>query len=549
LRKAGAPGSRAAPRPRRPPAARASRAARAPQAPLSRALWYAAGVLLILAVWAAGSLAAGAFIIPPPWQTLADTARLLGQGYTWLQVLLTFARVAGGFLLALAGGLVVGILGGRRPWLERLFRPLVVLLQGMPPLLWAIPLILILGIGHLAPIVVITLICFPLVAVNLAEGMRSVPRSLEEMLALFAPGFRARLREVILPHLRPFLASSVKLGLVLGIKASVTGEYFGANNGIGFQLQAAFQSMQVRRLFAWAVLLILLILVANWLLGWVERAARAAAHPQARPARAGSAEGLALLKRSFLAAPARESIRLRGVSFAYPGGARVLEGVDLSVEPERIAVLSGDSGIGKTTLLYLIASMLEPEAGSVERPEKIGVLFQDDRLLPWRSNAWNAALPLIYGGLDRLEALSFASYLLGEAGLEGREWEYPDALSGGMKKRLAFARCFARFPQAILLDEPFTGLDAEARGQLWRKFFDLLAKHRAPVVVVTHFPEEVPRSERCEYYRLAARGEGRGGQASADAGKAGSSSSPSSRGPARLSRVRAPRLQAARMGK
>jgi NitT/TauT family transport system permease protein len=481
----------------------------------SPAGWYAAGVALILAAWAAGSLAAGAFIIPAPWQTLLDTARLLARGHTWLQILLTFLRVAVGFLLALAGGLAAGILGGRRPWLEALFRPLIAVLHGMPPLLWAIPLILILGVGHLSPILVITLICFPLVAVNLAEGMRTLPRGLEEMLALFAPGFRARLRELVLPHLRPFIASSLRLGLVLGIKASVTGEYFGANSGIGFQIQAAYQSMQVRRLFAWTLLLILLILAAGRLLAWVERLVRASARPAARlqAPRTGSQEALALLKRSFISASPRQGIRLRGLSFAYPGKGRVLEGVDLEVAPERIAVVSGDSGIGKTTLLYLIASLLHPESGTVECPSKIGLLFQDDRLLPWRSNAWNAALPLIYGGLEPAEALSFAGYLLDEAGLAGREWEHPQALSGGMKKRLCFARCFARFPEAILLDEPFTGLDAEARAQLWGKFFDLLKLHRVPVVVVTHFPEEVPPSKRCDFYELEAPRSGAPGPA------------------------------------
>ncbi len=482
----------------RAPAAQAGGAASLPVG------WRAAGVVLVLVAWTGASLAAGAYIIPAPWHTLVDTLRLLAQGHTWLQILLTFLRVAAGFLLALAGGLVVGILGGRRPWLEALFRPLVVFLQGMPPLLWAIPLILILGIGHLSPILVITLICFPLVTVTLAEGMRTLPRGLEEMLAVFAPGFCARLRELVLPHLRPFLASALKLGLVLGIKASVTAEYFGANNGIGFQIQAAYMSMQVRRLFAWAAMLILLILAAGRLMSWVERLIRASAPAAARPARAGNAEALSLLKSSFISAGAREGIRLRGVSFGYPGRGTVLEAVDLEVEPERIAVVSGDSGIGKSTLLYLIASLLRPEAGSVERPGRIGLLFQDDRLLPWRSNAWNAALPLIHGGREPAEALSFAGWLLGEVGLAGREWEYPQALSGGMKKRLCFARCFARFPEAILLDEPFTGLDHASRARLWGKFFDLLELRRVPVVVVTHFPEEVPRSRRCEFYELKA---------------------------------------------
>jgi ABC-type nitrate/sulfonate/bicarbonate transport system ATPase subunit len=384
----------------------------------------------------------------------------------------------------------------------------------MPPLLWAIPLILILGVGRLAPILVIALICFPLITVTLAEGMKSVPRSLEEMLRLFAPGFRARMRELVLPHLRPFIASSLKLGLVLGIKASVTAEYFGANNGIGFQLQAAYQSMQVRRLFSWALLLILLNLALNWLLSWLERLVKAAdrAARRAHPARTGSAEGLELLKRSFLTQSGHTAIRLRGVEFAYPGASPVLRGIELEVEPERIAVVSGNSGVGKTTLLYLIASLLQPSAGRVERPPSIGLVFQDDRLLAWRSNAWNAALPLIYGGLPWPEALSFAGYLLEEAGLGGWEWEYPEALSGGMKKRLAFARCFARFPEAILLDEPFTGLDAEARRQLWQKFFDLLALHRGPVVVVTHFPEEISYTENCTFYSLEPAPDGERGR-------------------------------------
>jgi NitT/TauT family transport system ATP-binding protein len=197
-------------------------------------------------------------------------------------------------------------------------------------------------------------------------------------------------------------------------------------------------------------------------------------------------------------------IRLEDVGFAYPGAAPVLASTDLAVGPTDIAVISGDSGIGKTTLLHLIASLREPTAGRIARPGRLGLVFQDDRLLPWRSNLWNVALPLIYGGTPRAEALAFAKYLLAEVGLAGMEGGLPEELSGGMKKRLAFARCFASFPEGVLLDEPFTGLDAEARRRLWGKFTDLLALHRVPVVIVTHFPEEVPCGDTCRYYRLDA---------------------------------------------
>lgn len=466
---------------------------------------YLAGVLLLLGAWSGASALAGAFIIPPPWQTLVDTLVLLGRGFTWPQVLITVARVLVGFLAALLAGAAVGILSGLRPGLEAFFRPAVLFLQGIPPLLWAIPLILLLGIGHLSPILVIALICFPLVATNLAEGMKSLPRSLAEMLDVFAPGFRARLRELIFPHLKPFLTAALRLGIVLGIKASVIAEYFGANDGIGFQIQSAYQTLQMRRLFAWALLLVALILAANELLARLEELSRRGRVRRLKafePLKVGA--GVERLKRSFRDTVATGGIHLEGVGFAYPGAEPVLSEISLAVASREIAVISGDSGIGKTTLLHLIASLREPTVGTVRRPGRLGLVFQDDRLLPWRSNAWNVALPLVYSGTPLEEALAFARFLLAEAGLEGMEWGLPDELSGGMKKRLAFARCFARFPDGILLDEPFTGLDAEARRLLWGKFTDLLALRRVPAVIVTHFPEEVPCSEACRYYRLEA---------------------------------------------
>ncbi len=134
----------------------------------------------------------------------------------------------------------------------------------MPPLLWTIPLVALMGIGHIPTIIVITLITFPLVAVTIGEGMTTLPRELGEMLAVFAPGFAARTRELVLPHLAPFLGAAVNAGLVLAVKASVTAEYFGANDGIGFQIQAAYMSLRIRSLFAWAAVLILLILALQF---------------------------------------------------------------------------------------------------------------------------------------------------------------------------------------------------------------------------------------------------------------------------------------------
>lgn len=461
------------------------------------------GVMLLLLLWELASLAAGPFIVPPPWQTIFDLGVLLTRGHTWLQLIITCLRVATGFIFAFFTGTVVGILAGIVPEVEEFIKPAILFLQGIPPLLWTIPIILLLGIGHLSPILVIALICFPLVTVNISEGMKTLSPQLEEMLKVFAPGFPAKLREIIVPHLKPFFNVAFKLGVILGIKASVVGEYFGANNGIGFQIQASYQSMQVRRLFAWGLLLVFLIVLTKQILpSSVSSRAGVSRRPSRKKREKLDLGEMASLKASLTARSSGATISVEEVGFSYQGTGMLLQDINLLVREDEIAVISGESGVGKTTFLLLIAGLIIAESGSIHRPKRLGLVFQDDRLIPWRSNAWNVALPLVYDGHRRSESLAFASYLLKETGLKDQDRSFPSELSGGMKKRVTFARCFARFPEAILLDEPFVGLDPDTRRRLWVKFMDLIDTTNVPVIVVTHFPEEVPRSRSCRFFRL-----------------------------------------------
>jgi ABC-type nitrate/sulfonate/bicarbonate transport system ATPase subunit/ABC-type nitrate/sulfonate/bicarbonate transport system permease component len=461
---------------------------------------------VLLAAWAGVSLIAGTYFVPPPWTTVGDAALLLASGQSWAQILTTLLRVCVGFLAGYAAGIAAGIAAGSRRGIDALLRPLVLFFQGVPPLLWAIPIVALMGIGHLPTILVIALITFPLVAVTVGEGMSTLPRTLGEMLQLFAPGFAPKIRELVFPHLKPFLAAGLKAGLVLAVKASVTAEYFGANDGIGFQIQAAYMSMQIRRLFAWAVVLVLVILAFNHLLPRLRALGSLLGRLRGRDgAIACRPEDIRELKGIFTAKKSAPRIAVEGVSFSWPRGERVLQDVNLSVSSREIAVISGESGIGKSTLLRLVSSLARPTEGRVFCPSAIGFVFQDDRLLPWRNIAENTALPLLYQGYPRKNALCFAHYLLSEAGLSGQEEKRPDELSGGMKKRASLARCFARLPEAILLDEPFSGLHREARRHLWEMFLRLLSLHPVPVIIVTHFPEEVPRAAPGRMYELAGK--------------------------------------------
>jgi ABC-type nitrate/sulfonate/bicarbonate transport system ATPase subunit/ABC-type nitrate/sulfonate/bicarbonate transport system permease component len=479
----------------------------------------ATGVAGLLVIWAVASFAAGSYLVPAPWTTLADTIRLLAQSFAWGQVVITLGRVCVGFFAGFAIGLIVGLASGSRPGMGAFFGPIVQFFQGMPPLLWAIPLVALMGIGHLPAVTVIGLITFPLVAVTVGEGMTTLPRLYGEMLTLFAPGFLPRLRELILPHLRPFLAASLNAGLVLAIKASVTAEYFGAANGIGFQIQSSYMALQIRALFSWATVLILVILAFTHFprllarlepsmrrLGSVIHSPRPAAY-RFQPAGRRPKSRIHAPGAARLPTPASPSapIRLRGIGFSWQGSGALLANVSLAVRPGQVAVISGDSGIGKTTLLMLVAGLLKPERGSLSCPERVGFMFQDDRLLPWRNVEDNVALPLRYSGFSREQARCIARELLGEVGLAGAETKTPAALSGGMKKRAALARCFARAPDAILMDEPFTGLHSEARRGLWALLLRLLSRHPIPAVVVTHYPREIEGADECAVYRLVGR--------------------------------------------
>jgi len=459
-----------------------------------------AGVIAIPALWFLVSRIAGNYIVPDPWTTLRDTAVLLGKAASWQTIVVTVGRVGLGFVAAFFFGAIVGV-ASVKPAVEYLLRPLILLMQGVPPILWSIPLILIMGYSGLTPVVVIAFICFPLVATTIAEGMRSIPVELREMLDIFAPGFWPRLRELVLPHLRPFIAASVRLGIGLGIKASVVAEYFAANNGIGFEVQTAYQAFMVRALFSWALVLVVLILIADVCIRGVFRFHAAFPGPREKVPSI-SVESADSIRNSIQLFADRQEIELEHISFNYPEGKEILRDINLSIAPEETAVISGDSGVGKTTLLKIVAGLVKATAGTVKSPENLGFMFQDDRFLPWRNCMSNAALGRYYRSGDWTQSCEYAQYFMEQVGLREKELVTPDELSGGMKKRLSFARCFTCLPGAVLLDEPFTGLHHEARAVLWSLFSGLIKLRPAPVVIVTHFPEEVPRGSGTLFYRL-----------------------------------------------
>ncbi len=176
--------------------------------------------------------------------------------------------------------------------------------------------------------------------------------------------------------------------------------------------------------------------------------------------------------------------RVRGLGREF-SGRRVLDGLDVDIEAGEFVALLGVSGTGKSTLLRVLAGLDPHSTGSVEVPGAVAVAFQEPRLLPWRRVDANVAL-----GLRGPAARQVARRALAEVGLADKADAWPLTLSGGEAQRAALARALVREPDLLLLDEPFSALDALTRIAIHGLVLRLWQTHRPAVLLVTHDVDE-----------------------------------------------------------
>ncbi len=172
---------------------------------------------------------------------------------------------------------------------------------------------------------------------------------------------------------------------------------------------------------------------------------------------------------------------------AFSGGTVALDGLDLDVRRGEFVSLLGPSGCGKSTALRLMAGLAEPTAGTVQRGSaRLGFVFQEPTLMPWRTVRGNVRLPLQMAGMSRREAEPRVAGALARVGLDGFGRAYPRQLSGGMKMRVSIARAIATDPDLLLMDEPFAALDEITRAQLNDDLLRLWQARGLTIVFVTH---------------------------------------------------------------
>jgi putative hydroxymethylpyrimidine transport system ATP-binding protein len=194
-------------------------------------------------------------------------------------------------------------------------------------------------------------------------------------------------------------------------------------------------------------------------------------------------------------------LEVKELTFGYEAGKTLLDGVDFHIRKGEFVSLLAPSGAGKSTVFRLIAGILEPQGGSISlhtqkgdskasRLGQVGYMPQKDCLMPWRTVMDNAVLGLELQGISRKAASARVSDMMPAFGLAGTEKKYPHELSGGMRQRVSFLRSVVSGTEVMLLDEPFSALDAMTRVDMQEWLLSIWEQYRCAILFITHDIDE-----------------------------------------------------------
>lgn len=435
----------------------------------------AIGLILILVIWCIiANLTNNHLLIPFPQRVFLEMVKLFKDSNFYGDLLNTFLKIITGFFVSILIGIPIGIISGLSKAFFEVFRPLLMLIQSSPVVSYIAIAMLWFGIGFYTPVFVAFMVIFPVVVLNISEGIRSTDEKLLEMAKVFKVEKKNILLKIYFPSLIPFLKST--LNMISGSlwKSVVVGEFLAGNKGLGVSLSFSKIALNTERVFAYTILLALFGMISEKILkGVSSKSIREKKEIQDKANISAEKEKIS------------EDIIIKDLNKNY-GDNVILSGFNIVFEKEKINVLLGESGIGKTTILNILSGIVEKENGEIYIKGKIGYIFQDDRLVPWLSTYEN--IKLVNEEIGLKEIIKYLKLLNLEKNILKK---YPDELSGGMKKRINILRAIAYKPDIILMDEAFASLDISNKYKIIKEFISVQKKEKFTILMVTHDPFEV----------------------------------------------------------
>ena len=220
------------------------------------------GYALLLAVWSLCSLVLFTeYVLPAPWTVGAEMWHLAADGTAFVQFGSSIVKIALGFAIGTVFGVPLGLLMGRvRYWKYFWQQPLLVL-GNVPGLAFAVFALILFGIGAIGPVVVVSFVALPYVAINVAQGVEEVDRRLVDMSTVYGLGRGDVIKSVFLPSIMPFLFAALRYGFAMAWKVEALTEVFGGRSGIGFMIRQSFQEFSITGVLAWTGFFVIFILL------------------------------------------------------------------------------------------------------------------------------------------------------------------------------------------------------------------------------------------------------------------------------------------------
>ena len=479
--------------------------------------WLLVWQLIVLYLDKKSGMPSGNILVASPFETV-KTMFALGQTEAfWKAVGHSFTKIASGFFLALCAGVLCAIVASVSGVVRALLNPVLRLIKAVPVASFIILALFWLSSSKNLSVLISFLMVLPVIYTNVLQGIESTDQELLEMAAVFRIPFGKRIRYIYIPAVLPYFVSACSVGLGFCFKSGIAAEIIGLpQNSIGERLYEAKLYLMTAELFAWTTVIVLVsVIFEKAVMLLVKASAKGLAGNfrvvEAENGKEDKPEDLAILGetsdgsaevssdlQSSLAAvlqemqgtivklveempvnPASEGYGLLEVTKKFEDKT-VLEQFSLTILPGETVALMGASGCGKSTAGKLLLGLLKADEGEIKRPKRMGAVFQEDRLCKEFDAVTNIAM--VTG--DR----KAAEEALTAVGLSDIQDKPVAALSGGMKRRVAIVRALLSDGEILVLDEPFTGLDAASKQNVLQYVKEKI-KGRS-VLLITHNGEE-----------------------------------------------------------